>query len=213
MIERMPTTSKSRRARSVAQPAERFGADYYRRFYLNPATAVVTPREMRARATLIAAVLEQAQIPMRRILDAGCGVGLMQRAFAQVLPKARYTGLEASPYLCRRYGWVQGSIVDYWQPRSVDLIVCYDVLQYLDDKEAAAAIVNMARLTHGALYISALTRRDWAENCNKSRTDRAVRMRDGAWYRRRLKRYFDYLGFGLWLRKGVCAILWEMERN
>ena len=71
----------------------------------------------------------------------------------------------------------------------------------------------MARLTHGALYISALTRRDWQENCNKSRTDRDVRMRDGAWYRRRLRRYFDYLGFGLWLRKGVCAILWEMERN
>lgn len=168
---------------------------------------------MRARAALMAAVLEQAQIPVRRILDAGCGVGLMQRAFAQVLPKARYTGLEASPYLCGRYGWLQGSIVDYWQPRSFDLIVCYDVLQYLDDAEAAAAIVNMARLTHGALYISALTRRDWEENCNKARTDRAVRMRDGSWYRRRLTRYFDYLGFGLWLRKGVSAILWEMERN
>lgn len=209
----MPRTSKTQGARSVAQPPERFGADYYRRFYLNPATAVVTPREMRARAALIAATLEQGQIPVRSILDAGCGVGLMQRAFAQVLPKARYTGLELSPYLCKRYGWQQGSIVDYWQPKSFDLIVCYDVLQYLGDRDAAAAIVNMARLTHGALYVSALTKRDWAENCNKTRTDKDVRMRDIGWYRRRLQRYFTYLGFGLWLRRGVTAILWEMERN
>jgi hypothetical protein len=27
-----------------------------------------------------------------------------------------------------------------------------------------------------------------------------------------LKRRFNYLGFGIWLRKDVVAILWDLER-
>ena len=35
---------------------------------------------------------------------------------------------------------------------------------------------------------------------------------DGDWYRRRLEKRFNYMGFGVWLRKGVTAILWDLER-
>jgi hypothetical protein len=87
------------------------------------------------------------------------------------------------------------------------------VLQYLDDADAACAIANMARLTRAALYVSALTREDWLENCDRSKTDRAVHLRSGGWYRRRLGRFFQYIGFGVWLRKGVVAIQWDMERS
>jgi hypothetical protein len=93
------------------------------------------------------------------------------------------------------------------------LAVCYDVLQYLDDRDASRALANLARLTRTALYISALTSEDWRENCDKARTDRSVHLRSGEWYRRRLKRNFRYLGFGVWLRKDVTAILWDMERT
>jgi SAM-dependent methyltransferase len=199
--------------RSVSQPSRRFGADYFRKFYLNPATRVVTLGEMRSRANLIAATLNHLQIPIRSILDAGCGIGLLRRPFAQVLPRARYTGLELSEYLCRRYGWQQGSVAAFVAPKPFDLLVCYDVLQYLDDTQAARAIANMARLTRASLYVSALTREDWQENCDRSRTDRAVHLRGGAWYRRRLGRAFHYVGFGVWLRKDVAAILWDMERT
>jgi trans-aconitate methyltransferase len=188
-----------------------FGAAYFRRFYLDPATRVVTSAEMRTRAQLIAAVLAHAEIPIRSILDAGCGVGLLRKPFAQVLPRARYVGLDASPYLCKRYGWVQGSIAEYAPRQPSDLVVCYDVLQYLDDREAARAMANLGRLAHAALYFSALTREDWRQNCDRTRTDRAVRLRSGDWYRRHLKRQFRYLGFGVWLRKGVSAILWDLE--
>ena len=84
-----------------------------------------------------------------------------------------------------------------------DLVVCYDVLQYLDDREAARAIANFKRLTRAALYVSALTREDWREHCDRTLTDRAVHLRAGDWYRRRLARDFRYLGFGVWLRKDV----------
>jgi predicted TPR repeat methyltransferase len=198
--------------RSVSQPPHRFGPDYFRKFYLNPATRVVTAGEMRTRASLIAAALNHLQIPIRTILDAGCGIGLLRRPFAEVLPRARYTGLELSEYLCSRYGWQQGSVDTFAPRKPFDLLVCYDVLQYLDDAQAASAIANMARLSRAALYVSALTREDWQENCDRSRTDRAVHLRGGAWYRRRIGRAFQYVGFGVWLRKDVAAILWDMER-
>ncbi len=199
--------------RSVSQPSRKFGAAYFRKFYLTAATRVVTPGEMRGRATLIAALLAHLQIPIRSILDAGCGIGLLRRPFAQVLPRARYTGLELSEYLCRRYGWLEGSIATFAAHKPFDLLVCYDVLQYLDDSQAALAIRNMARLARCAVYVSALTREDWLENCDRRRTDRAVHLRSGAWYRRRLGREFHYVGFGVWLRKGVVAILWDMEQR
>jgi len=191
----------------------RFGAEYFERFYFNSATRVTDSREMGRRARLIAAVLAHAAVPVRSILDAGCGIGLLRGAFAGVLPRARYTGLDASEYLCARYGWRQGSIAAYRPRAPADLLICYDVLQYLDDREAARSIANFKRLTRAALYVSALTRQDWRENCDRARTDRGVHLRPGEWYRRRLRRDFRYLGFGIWLRKGTSAILWDLERS
>ena len=196
----------------AAAPANNFSAAYFKKFYLSAATRVVTAAEMRSRAALIASALRQCQIPLRRILDAGCGIGLLQKPFKEFLPRARYTGLESSEYLCGRFGWTFGSIVDFAARNPYDLVICYDVLQYLSDAEAARAIVNLSRLSRGALYVSALTTEDWRENCDRSRTDRAVHLRAGAWYRRRLNQWFRYVGFGIWIRKNVTAILWEMER-
>jgi hypothetical protein len=102
-------------------------------------------------------------------------------------------------------------VVDFTARAPSDLLICYDVLQYLDDREAARAIANLAKLTRAAVYVSALTREDWRENCDRTRTDRAVHLRPGDWYRRRLRRRFNYLGFGVWVRKDVTAILWDME--
>ncbi len=199
------------RARRRLAVETAFGADYVRRFYLDPRTRVVTPAEMRARALLIAALLKHAGIPVRRILDAGCGIGLLRAPFARALPRARYTGLETSEYLCRTYGWVRGSVADYAPRSPSDLVICYDVLQYLPDAEAARALANLARLTRAALYVSALTKADWRLHCDRTRTDRAVHLRPGAWYRRRLARRFRYLGVGVWLRKDIQPTLWEME--
>jgi hypothetical protein len=160
---------------------------------------------MRSRAALIGSALRQCQIPVRRILDAGCGIGLLQKPFKEFLPRARYLGLESSEYLCNRFGWTLGSIVDYAARRPYDLVICYDVLQYLPDAQAARAIVNLGRLSGAALYVSALTTEDWRENCDRSRTDRAVHLRSGAWYRRRLNKWFrDTLGDGAPLsRRGL----------
>ena len=188
----------------------RFGEDYYRRFYFDPRTAVVSRAEMSARAKLIAAYVQHIGLPVRRLLDAGCGVGLLRTPLRRAFPRAEYVGLEYSEYLCRRYGWVRGSLAD-WSAEPFDLVVCYDVLQYLDDRTAARAIVNLGRLTRGVLYVSALTARDWRDNCDRTRTDRDVYLRDGQWYGQRLRRWFRPSGVGFWVRRGSPLTTWEME--
>jgi SAM-dependent methyltransferase len=200
-------------SRPAKSPATVFGPEYFQKFYLDPKSRVTSQLEMRARARLIAAILVEVSVPVRTILDAGCGIGLLRKPFAEVLPQARYVGLERSEYLCSRYGWTPGSVVDYAARHQSDLVICYDVLQYLNDRDAARAIANLARLTRSAVYVCALTREDWRANCDRKLTDRDVHLRPGDWYRRRLKRQFHYLGFGVWLRKGVTAILWDMERS
>jgi len=189
----------------------RFDREYYQRYYYNPRTAVATRAEMRARARLIAAFVEHLGLPVRRILEAGCGTGLLRNELVKLLPRAHYTALEASEYLCRRHGWRQGRVETFRATRPFDLIICYDVLQYLDAASAERALRNFARLTRGALYFSALTRGDIERNADRSRTDADVHLRGGRWYRTRLRRHFREVGLGLWLRRGAPLTLWELE--
>jgi SAM-dependent methyltransferase len=187
-----------------------FDADYYRRFYFDERTAVISKAEMRARAKLIAACADHLGLPVRHILDAGCGIGLLRAPLRKAFPRAQYTGLEYSEYLCERFGWTRGSLATF-AADPYDLVVCYDVLQYLDDRTAARALANLARLTRGVLYLSALTQRDWRENCDRTRTDSAVHLRPAAWYWSRLRRHFKPLGLGFWLRRGAPLTPWELE--
>jgi 2-polyprenyl-3-methyl-5-hydroxy-6-metoxy-1,4-benzoquinol methylase len=188
-----------------------FDRDYYRRFYYNPRTAVTSRAEMAARARLIAGCVQYVGLPVKKILDVGCGVGLLRAPLKRALPKAQYVGLEFSDYLCRRYGWRQGSVATLRLRERFDLVICYDVLQYLSPKEAKRAIANLARVCRGALYFGALTLEDWRDNCDQTRTDRIAGLRPGAWYRRELARTFRPLGCGIWLKRGLRLTLWNLD--
>jgi 2-polyprenyl-3-methyl-5-hydroxy-6-metoxy-1,4-benzoquinol methylase len=190
---------------------EQFDRAYYDRFYFNAHTAVTSRAEMHARGRLIAAMADHIGLPVRTILDAGCGVGLLRSPLRRAWPRASYTGLEVSQYLCRRYGWIQGGIQDFTRRAQYDVVICYDVLQYLDAAATARALGNLARVCRGLLYFGVLTREDWAENCDQSRTDPAVSLRSGAWYRRALQKKFRHLGAGFWLRHDCPLTVWEMD--
>jgi SAM-dependent methyltransferase len=188
-----------------------FGRDYYQRYYFDPRTAVTSRAEMQARARLIVAATQHLGLPVRRVLEAGAGTGLLRAALRRALPRAHYVALEASGYLCTRYGWQRGHIESFRAAAPFDLVICYDVLQYLSDYAARRALANFARLCRGVLYFSALTRADLVRNCDPARTDPDVHLRSAHWYRQRLKRSFREAGMGLWLRRGAPLTLWELE--
>jgi SAM-dependent methyltransferase len=190
-----------------------FDAKYYQRYYFDRRTAVASRAEMRARARLIAAMTAHAGLPVRRILEAGCGTGLLRGALRRLLPRAQYVGLETSTYLCRRYGWQLGRIEEFRTRAPFDLVICYDVLQYLDAAAAQGALRNFGRLCRGVLYFSALTRHDLKHNADPERTDADVHLRSAHWYRSRLKPQFREAGLGFWLRRGAPLTLWELESD
>lgn len=192
--------------------SNRFDAAFYRRFYGNRRTRVISPLQMQRRAAAIAAAVKQIELPVRRILDAGCGLGLMRGTLLEAFPTATYTGIEVSEHLCKKYGWTQASLADYRTRQRFDLIICYDVLQYLTDTAARQALANLSRLCRGALYFHAPTLEDWEDNAEQSCSDSDVRLRAADWYRRRLGRTFEPVGLGLHIRDGVPFVQWELEQ-
>ena len=170
----------------------RFDKAYYDRFYRNPRTRVFTPAMARRQAVFIASYLKYLDIGVKTILDIGCGIGTVLKALGRQYPRAQTLGVEYSKYLCGRYGWTRGSVVEYTNEPH-DLVICNDVLAYLDDKTCSKALTNLANLSGSVLFLGVLTREDY-EICDQKRTDSQQWMRSAAWYRRRLARHFVSVG-------------------
>jgi len=193
-------------------PRRTFDASYYERFYHDPHTRAVTVQGARRQARFVAGLLRFLGLPVRRVLDLGCGPGWLLNALGREFPRASCTGVEWSEYLCERYGWEPGSVVDWHARTPFDLVVCYDVLQYLPDREAATALDNLRRLTRGALYLGVLTAEDWSRHCDRSRSDGDAFLRCAAWYRRRLARRFVHVGAGVHLVRPEPVPVWTLEQ-
>jgi 2-polyprenyl-3-methyl-5-hydroxy-6-metoxy-1,4-benzoquinol methylase len=189
---------------------ERFDARYYERYYKNPRTRATTPQAVKRQAAFVASYLRHLELPVRRVLDIGCGLGWMLGALQNEFPKARCTGVEYSTHLCRKNGWTQGSVTDFSARAPFDLVVCHDVLPSLDDARCRSAIANLARLCRGALYLGVLTAEDWGR-CDRARTDRDVYLRSAAWYARLLGRKFQSVGGGVFIKKPAAVTLWSLE--
>ena len=204
---RIPST----RARALPE-ADSFDAAYFRRFYGDPTTRVAARADYARMARFIAAYLDVLQLPVSSILDAGAGTGHFRSALRRRFPAAGYLGLDISRYACARYGWTQASIASFDEGR-FDLVICHDVLQYLGRHDAEQALANLGRCCDGALYFLALTTEDWRENCDQSRTDRAVHLRRADWYLRRLAPHFRNLGGGLFLARRAKAVSFALHAS
>ena len=192
---------------SARGPAGRFDKAYFDRYYLNPATAAATVRDAEIEADFVAAFLKHLDIEVRTIIDLGCGIGRLLKALAKRYPNAAPLGVDGSRHACETYGWKHGVLPDFAPNSSYDLVVCRDVLAYLDDADAAASIETLADAAGAALFFGALTIEDIAL-CDPERTDADVHLRPSAWYRRRLMEHFEPVGGGVWAEEaGRCVDL------
>ena len=189
-----------------------FSSAYYRAFYGNLRGRVGDRKTVDLLGNFVCSYLKYLDQPVRRVLDIGCGLGFWQQVIARHHSTASYTGVEYSDYLCTRLGWQNGSAVDFYSAIPFDLVICDDVLQYLSNADATAAIDNLATLSRGALYINALTTEDWEKNCDRKRTDGDVFLRNANWYRRRLRQAFTDVGGGVFLSTDAPAISWELGK-
>ena len=191
---------------------EWFDEAYYQRYYFDKKTSVVDPAHTERLGAFVCSYLQYLRVPVQRVLDVGCGIGLWQGMVARHFPAAHYQGVEFSPYLCERYGWQQGSVVNYTASAPFDFVICQGVLPYLSPPDLKAALHNLGQLCQGALYVEAVAREDYEQDIiDEDLTDHRIFRHRADLYRRGLAESFVELGGGLWLSRRAGLPLFALE--
>jgi len=190
-----------------------FDEAYYQRYYFNKKTSVVDPEHVERLGAFVCSYLQFIRVPVQRVLDVGCGIGLWRDVVKRHFPQAQFHGVEYSEYLCGRFGWERGSVVDYQASAPYDLVICQGVLPYLSAADAKLAMRNLARLSHGALYVEAVAREDWEQDIvDDELTDPRLFKHRAQLYRQGLTEGFIELGGGVWLSRQADLPVFALER-
>jgi hypothetical protein len=176
-----------------------FDAAYYRRYYHDLKTAVVTPAMQRAEVAFVIAFCRHIEMEIRQFTDAGAGTGWWAKEFARRYPScAHIETFDASEAACKLYGHRRVEIQKLGG-RESDLVICRDVLRYLDDVNAAKAIRRLARKCRGVLYVHVITKED---EIDEEASDMSGFFRPASWYRTRFRDAgFRDCGMGLFVSK------------
>ena len=189
-----------------------FNRAFFDRFYQRSSTAVISADDVYRRARFVLAYLAHLQLDVRTVLDAGCGTGLWKKALRRLDRDISYTGIDPSEYLCRRYGWTQTAIADFAPRRRFDLVVCQDVLQYIDAAGVRRSIAAITRACTGALYFDVPTRDDIDDELlDMKRTDQSIHIRSADWYRKLLRKDFMNAGGGVFVKRTARAVILALE--
>ncbi len=188
-----------------------FDETYFNRYYFDAHTRIADRTYFDRLARFLGAYLAFLDCPVERILDAGCGPGFLHRGLRRAFPDVPIDAIDVSEYLCGKYGWQCAAIEDFETKRRYDLVICHDVLQYLDRPAALTALKKFEKLTRGALYFSVLTREDWESNCDQGLTDGETYRRPSEWYRKNLAPKFANAGGGLYIKRDSNVVLYALE--
>ena len=189
----------------------KFDAKYFDRYYGKQ--PVRTSTEVAHLAAAVHEMLKWWGTKIRSVLEVGAGPGEWSNWYRTVHPHVRVVSVDVSEHACRTYGHQLRNIAEWSPPQPFDLVICMDVLQYLDDREAARAMRNLTTATRTCLFFDALTTFDAKHTVDRASTDLNAHLREGEWYRRRLARNFTQAGAGFWLRKNGDVVLHELERT
>lgn len=153
---------------------------------------------------------------VRRVLDVGCGEAAWRAPLLALRPRATYTGVDSSAYVVRRFGRTrgirQGSVAQLGALAlrgRFDLIICADVLHYLDDGDVVQGLGAIRALLGGVAHLPVFTSRDAVDG-----DVRTLRRRSPRWYRERmLAAGLLPLGLDCWTPRECWRALTALERT
>lgn len=162
---------------------KRYDRRYFDRWYRDPGRRVKTPADIARGAGLVVGVAEYLLgRPVRTVLDVGCGEGGWRQALRRLRPALRYTGVDPSDYVVRRFGArrniLRGSVGDFGTIDDVrraapyDIIICADVLNYVPTRELAQGLGHVAALLGGIAYLQVYAEHDLVEGDRREWHDR-----------------------------------------
>jgi len=186
--------------------SKRYDRRYFDRWYRHG--GIGDARRLARKVALAVATAEyHLQRPLRSVLDIGCGEGAWRAPLLKLRPNARYLGFDGSEYAIARYGQRRnlrlarfGDFALLRPTPPADLLVCSDVLHYLDTRELDRGLPGLAELCGGVAFLETFAREDEAEG-----DEDQFQSRPAAFYRRRFAALgFRALGSHCWLAPALA---------
>jgi SAM-dependent methyltransferase len=142
---------------------KRYDRGYFDRWYRG-AQQITSDSEVRRKVMMAVSVAEYfLRRSLRNVLDVGCGETPWRAHLKAIRPRASYRGIDPSPYVAQKFRVLQASVGDLPSLRikeRFDLVVCADVLHYLDEPEIRRGLRAMVSLARGVMFLEVLTRED-----------------------------------------------------
>lgn len=155
-----------------AKPADAGGKSYdeayFTKWYRDPRTQVHTPDAVRRKVRMVIGIAEYfLRRKVRSVLDVGAGEGTWGVELRRLRPGIRYLGIDPSAWVIQRHGRRRNLRLGRFQDvrtmqlgRGYDLIVCADVLQYIDDQAIKLGVRHLATILSGVAFLEAYTTGD-----------------------------------------------------
>lgn len=148
------------------------------------------------------------QRPVATVLDIGCGEGAWRAPLLKLRPRLHYLGFDSSEYAVRRFGkrrnlhYARFADFRYLRPCApVDLLICSDVLHYLDGREIGRGLPGLAELTGGIAFLPTFCEGDAILGDTEG-----LYLRPARWYHSRLRRLgLHPAGSHAWLSPALAA--------
>jgi SAM-dependent methyltransferase len=195
---------------------KRYDRAYFDRWYRGRARIGPEPDVRRKVSIALAATEYVLRRTARNAIDIGCGEAPWFTHLAALRPKIRYAGFDPSDYAVREFGASRnvrrGSFGDLGAlniRERFDLVVCADVLHYLDEHEMRRGLPVMVKLMRGAAYVEVLTREDDVVGDTAG-----FFRRPASWYREQLANAgLTQIAPYLWIGRKLASNLAALERT
>ncbi len=144
---------------------------YFERWYRDPVDRVSTRESLERKVRMVVSLAEfLLGRRIRSVLDVGCGEAPWYPILHRLRPDVRYIGVDSSEYAIERFGKSRnirrgtlGELAKLRMPRTVDVVVCADVLQYVPTKDIERGLRAIRAMLVGVAYIESFTTRDEME--------------------------------------------------